>query len=496
MPERIRKMRRLARGRQGRFSPYTTASVKLFYEQGKFMEDYEDDFDGVTDLVQYYPTYNDLSTYQLRCYFAWRTRYRTGDIRIAPTSFLFLHAYELLCGIGVEPGEKGYAALVEFRDAYKGTSTAFDSYMTRWIHDYVVFHGLDASLLTSIGGTFSYASVDVLARAQRALLAGRNPAVWPQDEAPASQDLPSSEELLDALCKLSRYRADRSRFIRDHREDVAYVACGVFARMVAHCNKRRKVGFVEGLFGEPVRISYSMFPSAVFWSPNRHEDATFVASSSEQFECNRGFWWHVLPCRRMDTSKDLGAIMHAVDARMRKAMEDAHPLKERSLPKYQGKFVDDAIRELLERKQAEEEARIDIDRSALAQIRSAAVRTREALLTDEEREDAQPAAAPAQTVASEAEQPAIETSALEQDLEHESQSGPQGSQIPHADLLSALLGEASMPPMDSLAVTLAVDEINEAFLDVVGDVVVEFDGEEPVLIEDYADDVRVALAQA
>ncbi|MFC2706012.1 MAG: tellurite resistance TerB C-terminal domain-containing protein [Olsenella profusa] len=42
--------------------------------------------------------------------------------------------------------------------------------------------------------------------------------------------------------------------------------------------------------------------------------------------------------------------------------------------------------------------------------------------------------------------------------------------------------------------SLAVDTINELLFDLVGDTVIAFDGDEPYLVEDYAEDVREALS--
>lgn len=477
MPERIRKMRRLGRGRHsmsGAYGAYTMGSSKLFYEQGKFMEDYEDNFDGEATLQLYYPTYDELSTYQLRCYFSWRTKYRNGVATPTSTSFLFMHAYELLCGIGVSGGMEGFEALRSLSEAYRGMSAAFDSHMKRWLHDYVVFHGLDKGLLEPLNTTFPVESVGVLVQAEEGLLKQKDSSRWP--DAP-TDGLPSPEELLDALCSLSRYRAEKSRYVRMHREDVALVAARVFAHMVAHCSKRRKTGFVEGLFGGPTLTSYTVFPSAVFWSPNMLVDTVYEAGPSEKYECKRGFWWRSLPCRRLQTSKELGALMHAIDARMRIATADKHPLKEKPLPKYQGKFIDEEIAALIAQREAEEKARIVIDRSALVGIRSASVRTREALLTEEEREEE-----PLPVVI---EEPAPEVEEMEEgglDLTAEQRT-----------FLDCLLEGTSTSSYDALFVSLAVDAINEVFLEIIGDTVIEFDGETPSLVEDYVDDVRDEL---
>ncbi|MDO4797603.1 MAG: TerB N-terminal domain-containing protein [Coriobacteriales bacterium] len=490
MPQAYRKLRALGRkyGYGGWGSPYALNAGRLFYEQGKLMEDFEDDFEGSCEFARYFPTYHEMSDYELRCYFSWRTRLRAGETPPAPTSFLFVHAYELLCGIGVEAGRQGYEVLSDFARRYAGSSPTFDAHLLRWSHDYVVFHGLEPSLIVAQPGSFSFAGVGTLRQAQDALLGGAGGGTWPES-GPLPQGLPDPQDLLDALCSLSRYRAERSRFVKAHRQDVAHVCARVFARMVAHCHKRRKTDYVEGLFGTPTRVSYTMFPSAVFWSERPHEDMRFAVSAWEAYVCERGFWWRELPCRRTETSRELGSLLHAIDCRMRVATGDAHALKPRPLPKYQGKFVDEEIAALLELRAAQEAARVTIDWSSLGGIRSASVRMREALLTDEERADEVPV--PESNKAVEPEPP-IEVASAGAGAPSESALGLDATQL---SLLRALLGEEPMPvDGGALFLSLAVDAINEAFLDIVGDTVIEYEGDMPVLVADYEPDVRDALS--
>ena len=56
------------------------AEALIFCKQGKFMEDFEDDFDYRGEFVRYFPTYQAMNDAQLRGYFSWRTRIRRGEI--------------------------------------------------------------------------------------------------------------------------------------------------------------------------------------------------------------------------------------------------------------------------------------------------------------------------------------------------------------------------------------------------------------------------------
>lgn len=512
MPKAYAKMRALGRKslRSGYGYMQLANSAKLFYEQGKLMEDFEDDFDGTSYFSHYYPTYDAMSDYDLRCYFTWRAHYRRGEEPYCPVSFLYVHAYELLCGIGIEPGEQGYAALGKLARTYEGIGSSFDSHMAHWMRDYVVFHGLPNSMLSSQGASSFFSAVSLARKAEHALLEQKSVA-WPDDVQTVRKggvaqegsvqrnELPEPQDLLDALCALSRYRAEKSRFVKANKEAVADVCAHVFGRMVDHCSKRRKIDYVEGLFGPPTRSIYTMFSSAVYWSPEPHADVEYEAGDAESYTCERGFWWRVRPCRHFDTSKELGALLHAIDTRMRVAVGDAHPLKARSLPKYQAKFVNDEIAAYLARKAAFEAAQIHIDRNSLGSIRSAAVRTREALLTDEEREDVAVVEPTVSSTVAEAgleEEVRAEVSSKVRSTDESLPPVPDvlGLTAEQLSLLRSLLVGEKPEHTDALFLSLAVDAINEAFLDVVGDTVLEFDDEDqPVLVEDYVGDVREAL---
>ena len=488
VPPAYKEMRRIAQElrRSSASNADFVSKAQIFVLQAQHIEGLEDDFSGTFDPYGYgrsIPTYEDLSNWEMRCYITWRTRFRAGETLDSPMCFLLLHAYEIINGIGKRPSPEGLGELARLAD--KARNSYAEPRFLQWQQDYVVYYGLDSALLAELPSHGGFEAVHVLRAAEETVLAGGKPA--------------DAEALLDALVCLSRYRADRSSFFRERREDVAWVAVHVFVDMVAHCSKRRKTGFVEGLFGKPVRRSYTMFGGVPFWSEKPHGDMVYEVSPSESYACERGFWWRMLPGRHCERSKEVGALLHAIDARMRRACGYKRDLKNRSLPKYQAKFVDARIAELLAMRKAEEEARISIDRSALGSIRSAAARTREALLTDEEREDVGLDQMPVKSNdLLDATLPATQNAALSATPDAPEPRSPQNSvglalDEGQLDLLRALLDGRRPQSDNGMFVSLAVDAINEVFLDVVGDTVVDFDGDMPVLVEDYEQDVRDAL---
>ena len=147
LPPQYGRMRKLALS----YGIYQQAEALIFCKQGKFMEDFEDDFDYRGEFVRYFPTYQAMNDAQLRGYFSWRTRIRRGEINRTSLSFVFVYLYELLNGIGVKSPEEGFRTLKAFWLSYREIEPKIDRYVRLWLRDYVVYYNLDRSLLDELG---------------------------------------------------------------------------------------------------------------------------------------------------------------------------------------------------------------------------------------------------------------------------------------------------------------------------------------------------------
>ena len=535
LPDQYRKMREISRwqddpkGGAGRW----LSEAELFYRQGLLMADFEDDCPYNGTFKSYFPTYNAMSDRQLRGYFTWRAQVRRGTVEETSTSFAFLYLYELICGIGVDNPRDGYDKIKAFWDAYRAFEPGIDRFARVWLQDYAVFHELDPKLLRdSKTVVFDNALIE-LRRAARDLV----PAPAPSDLPPARRktseptlplppDEAHEERLMAAIDALSTYNLNNSRLDRSHHRDLRHVACAVYVRMARYYDTHRKTGIVASLFGEETAMPYTMFASAVFFAPERHEDCEYRLDPIHIYRCQNGFW----ECMRIHGSRQksskLGEMMRACDQRLRLALDPGHPLKEEKVPKYLAKIIDDEITAWLSWDAAHQPVKIDIDLSQLGHIRSAAAQTREALLIDEEREDDVPMEAEATLI----EQPNTESApgmtagpgemATRQDEPDEPTVSTEefGVVAPLLVSVPAPVTPASAEAANKLApaadaflrallerntaqATLAVaqsgksedmlvDSINEALFDLVGDTVIEFGPEGPQIIEDYEADVR------
>lgn len=535
LPDQYRKMREISRwqddpkGGAGRW----LSEAELFYRQGLLMADFEDDCPYNGTFKSYFPTYNAMSDRQLRGYFTWRAQVRRGNIEETSTSFAFLYLYELICGIGVDDPLDGFDKIKAFWDAYRAFEPGIDRFARVWLQDYAVFHGLDPKLLhDSKTVAFDNALIE-LRRAARDLVPASAPSAQAPKRRKASEltlplppDEAREERLMAAINALSTYNLNNSRLDRSHHRDLRHVACAVYVRMARYYDTHRKTGIVASLFGEETAMPYTMFASAVFFAPERHEDCEYRLDPIHIYRCQNGFW----ECMRIHGSRQksskLGEMMRACDQRLRLALDPAHPLKEEKVPKYLAKIIDDEIVAWLSWDAAHQPVKIDIDLSQLGHIRSAAAQTREALLIDEEREDDAledaEAAGPGKPEARPMTEAIVEPVAapMEQDEDDEptistEQFGvvapllapaPTPATAAPADITSALAPAAedylralleqnaaqaaSAVEKSEQSEDMLVDSINETLFDLVGDTVIEFGAAGPQIIEDYEADVR------
>lgn len=535
LPDQYRKMREISRwqddpkGGAGRW----LSEAELFYRQGLLMADFEDDCPYNGTFKSYFPTYNAMSDRQLRGYFTWRAQVRRGTIEETSTSFAFLYLYELICGIGVDSPLDGFNKIKAFWDAYRAFEPGIDRFARVWLQDYAVFHGLDPKLLRDSKTVMFDNALIELRRAARDL----SPVPAPSDLAPKRRktseptlplppDEAGEERLMAAINALSTYNLNNSRLDRSHHRDLRHVACAVYVRMARYYDTHRKTGIVASLFGEETAMPYTMFASAVFFAPERHEDCEYRLDPIHIYRCQNGFW----ECMRIHGSRQksskLGEMMRACDQRLRLALDPTHPLKEEKIPKYLTKIIDDEIVAWLSWDAAHQPVKIDIDLSQLGHIRSAAAQTREALLIDEEREDDVSVEAEVTII----EQPNTESApgmAAEPGEMTIRQDEPDEPTVSTEEfgVVAPLLVSAPAPvtPAPTYAATelapaanaylralleqnaaqatsaversgqsedMLVDTINEALFDLVGDTVIEFGSAGPHIIEDYEADVR------
>jgi len=422
LPQKYLEMRALARIGKG--------GAALFYEQARFMEAQEDEFEYHGDFFAYYPTFLHMGDDQLRGYFSWRTKVRRGVVEETSLSYVFVYIYELLHLVGVRDAAEGYRALKTLWDKYRQYTSKLDWYMELWIHDFVIYYGLEQE------------ERDERSEAMEALIH------------------PEKGAIFGALCALSSYHIERSKFYKVCPIDVEVLSERVYLRFSEYYAKHRSTSLEEHLFGKLVEMPYYMFQSAVFADPHK-EDREYVLSDLCRYRCQAGRWFCTrLSCGR-NTGREIGMLLKCVDLVLRERA-GFEPLKDPKLPKYLRAMVEKEADAFLEEKRETERRRVRIDLGKLQGIRRASDLTRERLLVEEE-------------VEAEAPPPIQNDTALEDEeyrfLQRFLYTG--AVEVPQGSMLSVL-----------------IDSINEKLYDEFCDTVILCDGDTPELVEDYIEDLK------
>lgn len=451
-----------------RFSSFEKgwSAEHVFYEQARFMEHFEDDYPFEGRFDSYFPTYADMSAEQLRGYFSWRTAVRRGENKPAPTSFLFVYIYELLNQIGVETPEEGFFKLNAFFKHYILSAPEIGHYAETWLRDYIAFYGLDVSLFSA------YCDLDF----ERTL-----------DVVRCSAEV-SARELFDALVQLCGYDIRASAFYKRYPREFAFAVCTAFREYAAKYEKTHKAPFTEKLFGRVCEMPYTVFASAVFYDRTRTPDHVTELCGSHVYKFSSGR----CTCRkcwgRRGKNPELGAYVKYIDAVLRETFSFGEVLASASPVKPFEKVARTAAEKAFAQARAAEEAekRRYVDASQLDDIIVSADKTRDKLLTEEELDADTPAAAD--------ESPAEETEHGEETAAEKAQEACSLPLSPEelGFIKCLLAGEnaAGYASAHGMKLSLLCDALNEKLYEVFYDTVIDFEGDTPFIIEDYADELR------
>lgn len=93
-------------------------------------------------FMQYWPTYDSMDSQQKAWYFYWRTQVRNGQYPDTDLSYIFIHIYELLSGIGWNDPAEGYNQLMALWMSYRDRFPKLDHYLFGWGFDFARLHHL------------------------------------------------------------------------------------------------------------------------------------------------------------------------------------------------------------------------------------------------------------------------------------------------------------------------------------------------------------------
>lgn len=433
-----------------------------FYHQGKMVADYNDHYTQIYELKQYFPDYHSMNVRQLRTYFTWRTQLRQGNFTVSSTSYAYVYIYELLNNIGVSTPQEGFEKLTYFRDHY---ADSYDKRMhvllSRWLRDYVLFYGLGRAAANDIFG-----DEIIIDRGYHIL---RHP-----DEYSASQ--------LQAVLKKHCSYIDNCRLAQKSPHAWSNIVSVIWKALI-----HSGIDVMSSLVASRVTTSEYFFSSAVFYFHQHPLIKDYPIDSERIYHCHDRQYFCERWCPLKDQGKRLNAFFHEIDRLIRQKYRLGRPLKPRKIDSEILGIIAKTIDEYQIHEQRQHQPKIKINLGSLGKIRQDASVTRDSLLTDEEKTEAD-------------ETPVIENEQkLNPATAEQSESNNSSSLLNENQLyfIQALLKGQSYQDYlrkHHLMDSILADDINEELFDEIGDNVIEFNGQgKPVIIEDYRDDLEKLL---
>ena len=464
-PPQIAQMKKLARSE----TALHRSAEWIFYTQGKFMEDFEDDYEYTGSFSRYYPTYQAMNDFQLRGYFTWRTRVRRGDVRKTELSFVFVYLYELLNGIGVRDARDGLDKLLFISRAYEPIDPRIRYYTQNWIRDYLVYYHLPLSLC---GDMFAPQQGRELTHLYR-------------------YDAASDEEIYKALCQWGTYSPERSRFCKENPELFQTVAVNSYRRLSEYFARHRKNSFFEHLFGRKSGMPVSLFYSAVYYQASPHPDDVYEISPLCRYICQNNRWTVEQSGLPGTKSRKAGEFMRGIDACLRKECNYAYPLQQSTLSKLAEDIVKKELAVYRRQQQEQQKRAVSLDFSVLQDIRDASEKTRDKLIVQPEEESGTLPGVDA--VLPDSPQAKSETAAPAPSPETPEDSGLNEEERHYLTLLICGENPTVFLRQRGLMDSLLADSINEKLFDRFGDTVLLCDTGSPELIADYTDELKGLL---
>ena len=460
LPERLREMKHLYE--YG--SNSAEARAANFLRQGRFMADYEDEAGWAGMIFAcYFPTYHDLTTRQLRGYFAWRTRVRKGDYQPIAASAAYIYLYELLNLIGAASPEDALRRLKAFETGYLDAGygdAAMRANLRRWMTELIIVHALPEDIARQFA----------------------DPALLARDQALASLKAPeehTDEEIFAALCFFDGKRLAQSPVCRQSPERGARLFSRVWRLSLRQCRENGGDLFAR-CFGQQTASAWYPFANAVYCWERKPADSVYQLDPCRRYRCRDGVWellsWESLSFDR----QLLHGLLRQTDLLLRRYLKTGNYLKE----KPEDAWIVPCVRSVIEaeEREAAEAARprVVLDLSGLEQIRRDALITRDSLLTDEERAEAELETADPPQVAAPGQNapPELPLDDVQLEILRALLDGKPASGIIRAHRL--------MPAMTA-------DIINEALFDEIGDSIVECDNDTLSLVKDYREDLTRLL---
>ena len=336
------------------------------------------------------------------------------------------------------------------------------------------------------------------------------------------------EEFFEALCRVSLYDIKKSAFYRADPETMKQLQVRAVRCFQHEFSGMKKPDLIAQAYGLVHKNSHRMFAHSVFYDYRQYEKYAYPVSALCTFSCTAGQWTVEAPgsvsYAQKQKSRLIGDICREVDRIGREKTGFKHSLSSKTFNIYITETIGKVADEYLEEQREAEKPEFTIDMSRLKAIREDAAHTCDRLITEEEESipgadlpsDIPGTAGIGLTLPERVEEAAnqIETAAeagedrkelpeAGEDREEFTEAGNRTdtgtdvrlSREQRAFLILLLRKENWKAYLSErhLSVSILADEINDAFMEEIGDTILEMEADIPVIIEDYREDIENLL---
>ena len=340
----------------------------IFYKQGQYMKDFQDEFEEVVPYSEYYPCYQMMGYKQLRTYFTWRTKVRQGQVEDTSLSYAYIYIYELINNIGVADPREGLEKLLAFWKVFREYQPAIDKHVPGWLKDYHIYYELEQSFqefVTENGLMEWYPELD------------------------------RSDDVFAMYCGLSRYDIRKSKFYTQDRESLIQDCFRFTVLKLSEVMSEHGIRFEDFVYANPAVLALWMpFQDALFYPWMAQNARRVMVSPREVYLCSQSQWYYQVSMPLEGGRQFLGYLFKQMEAVLRQTVKykykittDISMVPSSVLHKLEmaGISLESGITEAVGEFYREvTKTVVTVDRETLEKIRRESLQTQEKLLVPEE----------------------------------------------------------------------------------------------------------------
>ena len=383
-----------------------------------------------------------------------------------------LYIYELLCGIGSSSPVDSLNKLKEFEEkfiegGFLEDSTQIKRNLHRWYLEYSLVKGF------SVDEVKKYIEKDVL---------DRDHALEILKKSGNYNDI----EIFESISFFAGKRFLNSVSLKKEREKSIIIYAYVWKFILKAGNIDGKSIFTH-CFGRLQNRSIYPLLNAVYRDDKVISDIDYIVNGVRSYHCKSGRWKEKSYIRACFNKKKLVSIVHEIDRLIRDEFKLGYYLKPNMEDTRIADLIAVAFNEAVKEIKHNERKRINIDFSVLKKIRNDAEITKTNLLVDEdidEKDDIQNT---------------IEKHYIEYDDGNKSKTEnsdfnkiSEKSDDINLNILKYIVAGKDYKQLirlNNMFTSIITDNINEVFFEEIGDNILECEGDEIYLVEDYREDI-------